>query len=317
MGAATATNDFEPATSASREFSAFLRLRHGGASRTTWLVTETTGGNMISVGADAACDWQVRAAFVPPRAFSILVVGERAFVRSGPEPGLLLDGKPVDDNWTPLSSQARIDIGLARFEVRTGYAQQASEEPVLELTRPRVPSRPAAVTETAAMAHTAVVQRLETVPSKRRRKRTMETQEYGRVGTSARVQPVGVSRAPVAVAPWAEAAHPAQATELPRTQARTHAWTPRANEPLFTTPATAERPRSSTIELNMNDLDYAGTLPLSVGDGRSGEYVMSPSLLGSDEITRVTSRAGSWRYLMMGAGVASAYSAWLYLLDRL
>jgi hypothetical protein len=314
--AATATNDSAQELHPSREYSAFLRLRQGGAARTTWLVTEAPGGSMISVGADSACDWQIRAAFVPPRAFSILVVGGRAFVRSGPEPGLLLDGKPVDDGWVALTEHARIDIGLARFEVRTGYADEVTDEPVLELRQPRerrarrepdvdVRSQPApAQLADVAVARTAVVQRqgdereeplhesgrrqltAARIVQSRRRRRTMETQEYGwQNGENSRVQRVGV---------------------------------PRAEQTLITPPASAKQPqkvRNSTIELNLDDLDYLGTMPMT---GRGDEeYAVSPSLLGSDEITRVTGRGRSWRYVGMATFFASAYGAWLYLLDRI
>jgi hypothetical protein len=325
--AATATNDSAGDVYTAREYSAFLRLRQGGAARTTWLVTEAPGGTMISVGADAACDWQIRAAFVPPRAFSILAVGGRAFVRSGPEPGLLLDGKPVDDGWVPLAEHARIDIGLARFEVRTGYADEVTDEPVLELGQPRARKQPevdagrrpreqnvgawaqpsAAVRPAdVAIARTAVVQRQENdVPreqrqvtparTKSRRRRTMETQEYGPQHVqSSRVQRVGVPRA------------------------KDHAQVSRA-EPLTTRPAVAQpqKVRNSTIELNLDDLDYLGTIPMPRHGEHTDRYSVSPSLLGSDEITRVTGRARSWRYVGMATFFASAYGAWLYLLDRI
>jgi hypothetical protein len=304
--AETATNDHALDLGAG-EFSAFLRLRQGGASRTTWNLTEAPGGTMISVGADAACDWQIRAAFVPARAFSILVVGGRSFVRSGPEPGLLLDGKPVDDSWNPLPARARIDIGLARFEVRSGYADMAGEEPVLDLSQPRREPTPdprvGAWAPSDAMANTAVVQRqaaaasVQTAPARStRRKQTMQTQEYGWHGAeSSRVQRVGT---------------------LPERQPRR----PEVAPAKLVTPAASPRPktmRNSTIELNMDDLDYVGTIPLPRGNERTGEYAVSPSLLGSDEITRVTGSARGLRYVGMGCFFASAYGAWLYLLDRL
>ncbi|HEX5658308.1 MAG TPA: hypothetical protein VFX59_13995 [Polyangiales bacterium] len=301
MGHAATANDASTQNLRPREYSAFLRLRQGGAARATWLVTEAPGGTMISVGADAACDWQIRAAFVPARAFSVLVVGGRAFVRSGPEPGLLVGGKPVDDGWVPLSEHARIDIGLARFEVRTGYADMlGGDEPVLELAPPRAHgpevgawTKPS--THDVELANTAVVQRQESrhltsvarTPAPRR-KRTMETQEYvSAKAASSRVQRVGI---------------------------------PRAQQPLVTPAASprAQALRSSTIELNMDDLDYLGTIPMpKVGDAPRDRYSVSPSLLGADEVTRVTGRSRHWRYIGMAAFFASAYGAWLYLLDRI
>jgi hypothetical protein len=292
---ATASNEHADTAQGPREFSAFLRLRQGGAARATWLLTEAPGGTMISVGADSVCDWQIRAAFVPARAFSILVVGGRAFVRSGPEPGLLVNGKPVDDGWNPLPNHARIDIGLARLEVQTGYADLMGEEPVIELSHRRqeraqrpdagAVNQPDAVAQDA-VAQTAVVQRQETrrvQSSRRRRKKTMETQEYGGHMPSRHEVAVG--------------------------------------EPLVTPPS-ADKPagkiRNSTIELNFDDLDYVGTIPMPGRGDRSGEYAMSPSLLESDEVTRVT-HGGSrgLKYVMAGMLFASAYGAWIYLLDRL
>ncbi|MDB4986808.1 MAG: hypothetical protein JWN04_1986, partial [Myxococcaceae bacterium] len=112
---------------AARGFCAFLRLRQGASERATWILEETPGGTMISVGSDSACDWQIRAAFVPARAFSLLIVGGRTFVRSGPEPGVLLDGKPVDDGWVQVPHGGRIDVGLARLEVTMGYADTSGQ----------------------------------------------------------------------------------------------------------------------------------------------------------------------------------------------
>jgi hypothetical protein len=359
--AATATHELAQGVAAPREFSASLRLQQGGSARATWLLTESPGGTMISVGADSACDWQIRAAFVPARAFSILVLNGRAFVRSGPEPGLLIDGKPVDDSWNPLPGQARIDIGLARFEVRTGYVESTAEEPVLELLRPRVRptpsddvqvgawSQPVAVAQSAALKQTAVVHRqsgeLRTpsalrTPGKRRR-RILDTQDYGAGrGEHSRVQnvvsaPAQESQRVRTHQAWAEEA-PARELQKPAPQAeepsvavpRVRAAQPRMEvprvsapltpEPQLVTPAApvAKALRGSTIELRSDDLDYVGTLPMQRG-AVAAEYACSPSLLGSDEMTLVTAGMPLWRYFSMGAFFASAYGAWLYLLDRL
>jgi len=108
-------------------FCAFLRLRQGASARATWILEESGGGTMISVGSDDACDWQIRAAFVPPRAFSLLIVGGRVFVRSGPEPGVLLDGKQVEEGWVQVPHGARLDFGLARLEVTMGYGDTSGQ----------------------------------------------------------------------------------------------------------------------------------------------------------------------------------------------
>ncbi len=286
--ATTAPHDYAQDVSPRREFSAFLRLCQGGAARPVWHVEDSPGGTMISVGADAACDWQVRAAFVPARAFSVLVVGGRAFVRSGPEPGLLLDGRPVGDGWTSLPARSRIDIGLARFEVQTGFVDTENQEPVIELSRPRRQHDDVELRSAAAVVP----------PHGPRRKATMETQEYGREMRSenSRVQRVGV---------------PAQERVV----------TVPVQEPMVT-PSSAssgarrQPMRNSTIELRLDDLDYVGTIPLS-HRGNSAEYAVSPSLLGADETTRVTGGLQAWRLVGMATFFAGAYGAWLYLLDRL
>jgi predicted component of type VI protein secretion system len=90
---------------------------------------------MISVGTDAQCDWQVRAAFVPARAFSLLLAGGHVFLRSGNEPGVLLNGKPVDEGWNPVPNGARVDVGLARIEVTLAQGDAQHEPPaILEVT---------------------------------------------------------------------------------------------------------------------------------------------------------------------------------------
>jgi hypothetical protein len=238
-------DDREAAHHLPREFSVFLRLRHGGAARATWLLTEAAGGTMISVGTDSACDWQIRAAFVPARAFSVLVVGGRAFARSGPESGLLLNGKPVGEGWASLPQNARIDIGLARIEVVSGYADelsaQGTDEPCWQQPHER--------------AHVV------------RDARELDSGERQVMHT----RPVAAKPADV---------------------------------------------NNSTIELKLEDLDYAGTIPLP-GRVDDHEYQVSPSLLEGDQVTRVTGRSRSWRVLTAAALFSGAYGAWLYLLDRI
>lgn len=288
--AVTESTDFAAAEGV-RQFSAFLRLRQGGAARATWRLMEVPGGTMISVGTDAACDWQIRAAFVPARAFSVLLVGGRAFVRSGPEPGLLIDGKPIDDNWNSLPEQARIDIGLARFEIVTGYADAVGGEPALEPAQSRPEARRQDARrqddEVSPMAQTDVAQRQESRRTPRRssrRKRTLETQEYAPVRGK-------------------------------RSGARAF------GEPLVTPPPDERppnKPRNSTIELDFQELDYVGTIPHARRrNEHSGEHAVAPSLLEYDEITRVLRGSRGVRYMMAGVLFAGAYGAWLYLLDHL
>lgn len=104
-------------TGAAHGTAASLRLRQGSSSRATWILDESPGGTLLTIGADAACDWQIRAPFVPARAFSVLLLGGTVYVRPGQELGVLLNGRPLESGYTPVGDGARIDVGLARFEV--------------------------------------------------------------------------------------------------------------------------------------------------------------------------------------------------------
>jgi hypothetical protein len=302
--AATASMDDRDARDAAqyrpREFSAFLRLRQGGAARATWLLTEAAGGTMISVGTDSACDWQIRAAFVPARAFSVLVVGGRAFVRSGHEPGLLVNGKPVGNGWVSLPQNARIDIGLARIEVVSGYADELSAQGTDEprWLQPHVRAVPAQHAYEPYQPPEPVVPQGVRQPTLRTPahftgvKRPKETQEY-RFSAREAARPVQVVR---------------DARELDS-----------GERPVMHTRPVAAKPakvNNSTIELKLEDLDYAGTIPLP-GRVDDREYQVSPSLLEGDQVTRVTGRSRSWRLLAAAALFSGAYGAWLYLLDRI
>jgi predicted component of type VI protein secretion system len=310
--AATATpTDSASASTGAGEYSAYLRLRQGSSARATWVIEESAGGTMLSIGSDEACDWQVRAAFVPPRAFSILVVGGRTFVRSGPEPGVLVNGKPIDDGWNELPENARIDIGLARLEVTSGY-QEHADEPVLELAANRrtarssepgaqaqgeIASEPSRVFTMAAAPEreptSLAVVRSDDMRTPARssgvRRKTMETQDYA---------------SPTVQKAIAEA----------KASLRTRGKRDKS--------ASKKKPLNTTIELKLEDLDYVGTIPLRGRSERhdsehSGEYEVAPSLLGSDERTAVSGQGRNWRYAVFGLSFVGAYSGWLYLLDRL
>lgn len=136
-------------------FSALLRLRQGASSRSSMTLADAPGGTMISIGTDPRCDWQIRAAFVPERAFSLLFVSGAVFLRSGPELGVLLNGRPVEDGWVPVASGDRIDVGLARLEVQlvrdesepTIIVDASATEEQPRVTRPYVSPVPQAAPE--------------------------------------------------------------------------------------------------------------------------------------------------------------------------
>ena len=273
---------------ADRTFSAYLRLRQGASARATWVLEESPGGTMISVGADLVCDWQLRAAFVPARAFSMLVVGGRTFIRSGPEPGVLLNGKVLDEGWVAVPDRARIDVGLAQLEVTMGYSEWApSIDQAFDL---RSPFNPATHADDDREAHEAVHELRDRKPqtgahgsaqaqgTRRHDTRMHETRDYG---ADAR------ERSPAA----------------------------RARNPT----------RNPTMELSLDDLDYMGTqaVPSARQHAVSGEFEVrdeaegdetAPSLLGN---TRARDKSKLWRYAVAGVFTAGAYGCWVYLLDYL
>lgn len=269
-------------------FSAFLRLRQGASARASWVLEETPGGTMVSVGADLACDWQLRAAFVPARAFSILVVGGRTFMRSGPEPGVLLNGKPLDEGWVQVPDGARIDVGLARIEVTMGYSEWApSIDQAFDLRSPFNPPS-ARAPESAPQAHADDAFVRQAVHELHNRKQPQpslrSTQAYdGFTGE------------------------------------------PRAHAPAPRPVGAAPRKRNSTIELSLDDLDYMGTQAVAQARHEgdiSGEYavggadpeLIAPSLLGGE---RPKDKSKLWRYAVLGVFTAGAYGGWVYLLDYL
>ena len=108
-----------------RQPTACLRLARGSSAQATWLLEDVAGGTTIRIGADPACDWQIRAASVPVLAVTAMLVGGTLFVKSSPDGGVLLDGRPLGMQWTEVASGSRIDIGLARIEVAVGAMSSA------------------------------------------------------------------------------------------------------------------------------------------------------------------------------------------------
>ena len=109
--------------------SANVRLRQGSSARATWILQEAPGGTTITVGADSTCDWQIRAAFVPPQAFALRLLDGEVRVQAGRDQSVLLNGKLLGEGWVAVPSGARIDVGLARVEVTTGYASGSFAPP--------------------------------------------------------------------------------------------------------------------------------------------------------------------------------------------
>lgn len=257
---------------------AFLRLRQGASARGSWILDEVPGGTMISIGSDPSCDWQVRAAFVPPRAFSILLVGGAVFVRTGPEPGVLLNGKALDDGWVPVPNGARIDCGLARLEVTAGFEAPIAAEP------------------------TGAFRIVDTVPA---------GQGTWQAAPGAPIPGVPEASAPSAWdAPPAPAAAPTP-TSSPRSRASQGSGARRrttgSRDLKQTIRGHAPRPGATSQPLEVTrELEDVFTDP--------GAPDVVPALLEDEAPAK---RSSKWRYAAFGVLTASAYGGWLVLLDRL
>lgn len=104
-----------------------LHLQRGSSSQVTWILEDVPGGTSISVGADPGCDWQIRAAGVPPHALSVLLLSGNLFVRSTCEGDVLLDGSPLGDSWIATRDGARLDIGQCQIAIARGATRSAFE----------------------------------------------------------------------------------------------------------------------------------------------------------------------------------------------
>jgi hypothetical protein len=113
---------FTMSEQASPGVSSSLRLRQGSSAQATWILEDSPGGTMVTIGADPTCDWQIRAAFVPPCALSVLLIGGVTYVKPGPDMGVLMNGQPIPPAWSEVEDGARIDVGLARLEITTDQA---------------------------------------------------------------------------------------------------------------------------------------------------------------------------------------------------
>jgi hypothetical protein len=119
-------------------------LRRGSAAQSTWFLEDVSGGTTISVGADPACDWQVRAACVSAHAISMLLLSGTLFVRSTCQGDVLLDGAPLGDAWVVVPDFACIDIGLAQLEVTRRPVESSGLQRTVPVTldTPRQERRP-------------------------------------------------------------------------------------------------------------------------------------------------------------------------------
>jgi hypothetical protein len=269
-------------------FSAYLRLRQGASARATWVLEESVGGSMISVGADEACDWQLRAAFVPARAFSLLVVGGRTFVRSGPEPGVLLNGKAIDDGWIQVPNGGRIDVGLARLEVTMGYGDTSAElmETLEQVQRAEESSR--------STVHQA--------------ERTRAQRDVGRTTMNLGVMPIE----PAVTEPRAVQARAAAERARARSGNR-NATIELQLEDLYIEP---DRP-SARVRGALDDVPQARLLGHESGEFEKGSMPLEPEL-GAPALLEAeapTDKRRWWLYALAGVATAGAYGGWVFLLD--
>jgi hypothetical protein len=97
-----------------------IHLTQGSSDDSVWVLEEGVGGTFLTIGSDPECEWQIRAAGMPPHALSVLLVGGLVYVRSGPQRGVRLDGHLLSEDWKQVESDARIDVGLAQLEIKLG-----------------------------------------------------------------------------------------------------------------------------------------------------------------------------------------------------
>jgi hypothetical protein len=299
--AAASLNETRQGLGTAGAFCAFLRLRQGASSRATWILEESKSGSMISVGADDACDWQLRAAFVPQRAFSLLVVGGRTFVRSGPEPGVLLNGKPIDDGWVQVPHGGRIDVGLARIEVTMGYADTSGQ----------------------------LVESLEKIAESSRRTareaeaRVKPDKQVGRTTMNLGAMPIG---------PMVQEEEEPQLLTRPAPKRRNATIELTMNDLFFESeggrgPRIVDTQLDGALDERASD-ERVNEVPLQQArllGHESGEFEVgarrqhddpyaAPALL---EVEEPTDNRRWWLYAVAGAATLGAYGGWLVLLDHL
>jgi hypothetical protein len=99
---------------------ACIHLTGGSSQDSVWVLQEGVGGTFLTVGSDPECEWQIRAAGVPAHALSVLLIGGVVYMRSGPERRARMNGTLLNQDWTTVDADARVDVGLARLEIKLG-----------------------------------------------------------------------------------------------------------------------------------------------------------------------------------------------------
>jgi hypothetical protein len=146
-----------PATAGPVGATACLHLQRGSSSQATWFLEDVPGGTTLSIGADPTCDWQLRAACVPPHAVSVLLLSGNLFVRSSCEGDVQLDGSPLGDNWVAVHHGARLDIGFAQLVIACGAKRSAFDAAslgTLSYTEPQAASQLGALRRKALSTET-------------------------------------------------------------------------------------------------------------------------------------------------------------------
>jgi hypothetical protein len=75
------------------------------------------GAKPLVIGSDPSCDWPIRAAGVPGQALYLLIDERGAYVHSGLEGKVRMNGRRLGGAWRRVRSGARFDIGLAQLEI--------------------------------------------------------------------------------------------------------------------------------------------------------------------------------------------------------
>jgi hypothetical protein len=141
-----ASRNVQAAESKSEGPLATIRLVRGASLQAAnWVLQAGPGGTSLTIGADPSCEWQIRAAGVPARAFCVLLTEFGLYVRSACQSGVRLNGQPLAADWQLVSSEARIDIGMASLELGPGEntALQPLDDALMSELEDALPSSPA------------------------------------------------------------------------------------------------------------------------------------------------------------------------------
>lgn len=101
-----------------------MRLTRGASSQVSWLLRRSASAATVTIGADASCDWQVKAPGVPGHALSAALFDGGLFVASGPGATVMLEGEPLPEVWKRVERPLSISLGEAQIEIAWDPAEE-------------------------------------------------------------------------------------------------------------------------------------------------------------------------------------------------